>query len=358
MRTKKKRFHWSTLIGLAVSIPLLWWALHDVDLAALLAEFKRARLLPLVLTAVFAFAAFPLQTVRWRYLLRLDGETLPYKPLWHATAIGLMGNNVLPARAGEVARAYAARRLTSVRFSTAFTTILVSRVLDGMTLFVLLAVAGIVGGFTASTEIGGIGLGKLMLTAAIVFAVVIAAVSVAGHFPSITAGITRKVLGVILPTQWVENVIRVAHGIHEGLEVIRSWSRLGHVAFWSFVIWGVNGLSFWFCSRAFDLEIPLHGAYVVQSLVNFGLIIPSTPGFVGVFEAVTRASLELFGVAPEAAVSYALAYHILTYVPITLVGFWSLHRAHLHLVEIQEQVDAEVEGGFTDDVEDVVEAAP
>ncbi len=357
MRTRKKRFHWSTLIGLAVSIPLLWWALHDIDLGTLLGEFKRAKPLPLALTAIFAFAAFPLQTVRWRYLLRLDGEKLPYRPLWYATAVGLMGNNVLPARAGEVARAYVARRLTSVRFSTAFTTILVSRVLDGLTLFTLLALAIVIGGFSASTEVGGVGLGKLMLAAALVFAVVIGAGGVAAHFPSQTVRLTRKVLGMFLPAQWVENVIQVAHGIHEGLDVIRSWSRIGHVVFWSLVIWGVNGLSFWFCSMAFDLNLPLHGAYVVQSLLNFGLIIPSTPGFVGVFEAVTRASLALFGVSPEAAISYALAYHVLNYVPITLVGFWTLHRTHLHLVEIQEQVDAEVDSGFQDEIEGVPEVA-
>ncbi len=96
----------------------------------------------------------------------------------------------------------------------------------------------------------------------------------------------------------------------------------------------------------------------LQSLVNFGLIIPSTPGFIGVFEAVTRASLLLFGVLPESAVSYAIAYHFLTYVPITLAGFWYLHRTHLHLVEIQEQVDAEVESGFQDESISVAEASP
>jgi len=118
------------------------------------------------------------------------------------------------------------------------------------------------------------------------------------------------------------------------------------VVAWSFLVWGINALSFGLCFVAFDLAVPWHGAIVLQSLINFGLVIPSTPGFVGVFEAITRAALGIYGIEPGPAVSYAVAYHFCTYVPITLIGLWSLTRAHLRMSEIQEQVQDRVSGAI------------
>jgi uncharacterized membrane protein YbhN (UPF0104 family) len=63
--------------------------------------------------------------------------------------------------------------------------------------------------------------------------------------------------------------------------------------------------------------------------------LPSSPGFFGVFEAVTRVTLALYGIEAGRAVSYALGYHFSTFVPITVLGIWSLSRAHLHLADLR-----------------------
>ena len=72
---------------------------------------------------------------------------------------------------------------------------------------------------------------------------------------------------------------------------------------------------------------------------------PQGPGYVGVFEAVTRVALVLYGVAPALAVSYALAYHISTFIPITALGLWSLSRAHLHLADLRADQAGAHNGG-------------
>jgi len=78
--------------------------------------------------------------------------------------------------------------------------------------------------------------------------------------------------------------------------------------------------------------------------VNFGLAIPSTPGFVGVFEALTRASLAIYGVPAAAAISFAVAYHFCSYAPLTVIGLWSLTRARIRMSEVQEEVHERVSG--------------
>ena len=127
-------------------------------LADVLHHAQRAHGLPFAGAVILATAVFPIRTIRWRYLLQLEGGRLPFVPLWHATAIGFMANNLLPARAGEFARAYAARRLTGVRLSAAIASVAVERVMDGLVLVGLLAVAIAWGGLAGGTTVGGVSL--------------------------------------------------------------------------------------------------------------------------------------------------------------------------------------------------------
>jgi uncharacterized membrane protein YbhN (UPF0104 family) len=74
------------------------------------------------------------------------------------------------------------------------------------------------------------------------------------------------------------------------------------------------------------IPVSYSGALLMQGLLVLGISIPSTPGFFGPFEAVIVAVLALYGISNEIAFSYAIAYHITSFVPITLLGLWSLTR--------------------------------
>jgi uncharacterized membrane protein YbhN (UPF0104 family) len=116
----------------------------------------------------------------------------------------------------------------------------------------------------------------------------------------------------------------------------------------SIAVWGVNGASFWICNIAFDLQAPWTSGFLLQSLIAFGVAVPSSPGFFGPFEAVTRATLALYGIPAGLAVSYAVSYHLSTFVPITLLGLWSLSRARLHLADLRAARQATQPGSSAD----------
>lgn len=338
-RARKQRgFGWPTVIGIAITIPLVWWSLQGVHIDQMLVQFRRARVVPFLAAMLLVTAAIPIRVLRWRRLLESDRATLRFAPLFHATAIGFMANNVLPARAGELARAYAARRLAGARFSTALTTIVVSRVLDGVTLFALLALATLMGWFSRDVVVSGVPVGRILTVAMIAFGALFVTALIAVHVPNLATGAVSGIARAVLPRRWGDRAVAGVEGILHGMNVLRSWRRFGVVLGWSLVVWGLNGAAVLLCFVAFDLDVPWHAAVVLQSLLNFGLVIPSTPGFVGVFEGLIRAILTVYGVEPNAAVSYALAYHFCTYVPVTLLGFWSLSRAHLHLSDIEDGV--------------------
>lgn len=337
---RKPGLGWTGVGGILLSAVLLVWALHDVRPAELREHFASVRVWPFIGMIVVATLVFPLRTVRWRYLLRLDGETLPWIPLWHSLAIGFMANNLLPARTGEIARAYAAQKLTGVKFSTAAATIAVERVLDGITLVTLLALAAAAGGFTADATFGRVTLGQLITGTALAFAGLLVVAFIAVLQQERATRLVHTVVGAVLPTRWAERIERFFVGLLEGLEALRNPRRFLSIAAWSFVVWGVNGFSFLLCVYAFSLPVPWSAAFVVQSLIAFGVAAPQAPGFFGAFEFASRITLIAYGVSPALAVSYALGYHISTFIPITLLGMYSLSRAHLHIADLRQAAPA------------------
>jgi len=81
----------------------------------------------------------------------------------------------------------------------------------------------------------------------------------------------------------------------------------------------------------------------VQGVIGFGVALPSSPGFFGPFEAATRATLAIYGIGADQAVSYAVGYHVGGFIPITLLGLYSLSRTHVHLGELRRATAQEAE---------------
>src|SRR6267154_691667 len=140
--SKTNRWRGAWLIGLVISVALLAWVLSKSHPAKVWEYAKHANGWLLLLTILVATITFPVRAIRWRLILRdAGGRPFPWMPLWHATTIGFMANNLLPARAGEVARAYVASRQLPVRFTTALGSIGVERVFDALVMLGLMALA-------------------------------------------------------------------------------------------------------------------------------------------------------------------------------------------------------------------------
>jgi uncharacterized membrane protein YbhN (UPF0104 family) len=84
--------------------------------------------------------------------------------------------------------------------------------------------------------------------------------------------------------------------------------------------WVVLGCSFWILMRAFSLDLPFAAGLLVIVTINMGLVLPSSPAALGVFEAATVIALKTFGVPQAQALSYALVLHLLNLVPFIVVG--------------------------------------
>jgi uncharacterized protein (TIRG00374 family) len=139
----------------------------------------------------------------------------------------------------------------------------------------------------------------------------------------------RLVRALIPFRRLADRVVALIENLRQGFGALRSPARLGAAVFWSVAHWLLNGAAFFVAFAAFGIRVDFAGALLVQSLLAFGIAAPSTPGYFGIFELVAAAALALFGVPTEIGVAYGITYHVATFVPITLLGLWSLARSGL-----------------------------
>lgn len=312
------------VLGILVSLGLLLWALRGVSPGEVLRHIGAADPAVLAAAVVLATLTFPLRLVRWRLLLRNEsGRAYPSRPLWHAIALGFMANNLLPLRAGELVRSYAASRSAGIRFTTVFLSVAVERIFDALTVVALLTLALLSPDLPHSAIVGGVSIahiarmGGLMGAVALLLAVLVVAAPLAAE---------RWVRRLLPSPRLATRIVSLIEAVRQGLGVLRTPARLVGVIFWSLVLWLVNALAFYVGFAAFDIPVSYLGALLLQGLLILGISIPSTPGFFGPFEAVIVAVLALYGVPSDLAFSYAISFHVTSFVPITLLGFWSLTR--------------------------------
>ena len=316
-------------MAIAATLGLLYWVLRGTSLTDVLAHLRAARPAPLLLAVVLATATFPLRVIRWRILLRREGGgPVAWTALWHATAMGFMANNTLPFRLGELVRSYAASRLGGLPLATALSSVAVERALDGLTLVLLLGVALFSAGLPAETVVMGARLDAVATRAGIVCAVIFAG----ALFVVLRPVAAERLVRLLVPfPRLADRVVGVIENLRHGFGVLRSPARLGSAVFWSLAHWAMNAAAFYVAFAAFGIQVGFAGALLVQSLLAFGIAAPSTPGYFGIFELVVAAALALFGVPAAVGVAYGLTYHIVTFVPITLAGLWSLARSGLRM---------------------------
>jgi glycosyltransferase 2 family protein len=325
---------WRGALGILLSVGFLYFAFRGIALSEVVAQVRRANLGLLLLSAVAATCIFPLRALRWRPILDPIAPGLPIARLWSATAIGMMINNVVPARAGEFARAYALSRSTpQVPFPAAFASLAVDRLFDAVVVLLLMFGAMLDPAFPRGATfmdrpVASYATFFLMVTLAgiaVLYAVVLFPAAVLRAYELVARRLVPK-----FEARGRDALVSLANG----LSVLRTPRRFVAVFGWTVLHWLVNALAFWIAFRAVGIDAPFSAALFLQGIIAIGVAIPQAPGFFGVFETFGKYGLGIYGVAPDAAVTWAIGFHFLSYVPITLIGAWHFLRAGLSMSDL------------------------
>ena len=328
------KFGWRGALGLALSAAALWWTLRGIHFGSVLGHIRRADPLLLALSTAAATAIFPLRARRWRPILHSVAPDLPLAPLWRSTAIGMMVSNVVPARAGELARAYALTRETPrVRFSAAFASVAVDRVFDAAVVLLLMFAAMLDPQFVGGSVIAGQPASRVISGGAVFAGSVLAVLYVMARFPEAVVRAYETLARRLSPTLERRGG-EVLRTFVSGLGVLRRPALFAEVLWWTLLHWLLNAIAFWLCFRAVGVDAPFMAALFLQGLIAIGVALPSAPGFFGVFEFFAKAGLTLYGVPDDVAVAWAISFHFLSFIPITVIGAWYFARLGLRMREI------------------------
>jgi len=329
---KQWRFWLGILISL-VCLTLVLWRIDYREVLSALTQANYAWLIPAVLPFAATIAS---KVLRWQLLFPGDHSRIRRSKLLSALMISYALNTILPARLGEVARAYVIGESENVSKSLAFSTIVVEKVLDVLTLLLLLVLL-----------LPFVPLPSWIQQSALVMAPVFLCL-----FAIILAVAYRRKRTLAVVRYFVERVPRLdAERLLASLEsALSGFDALGSLRTnlllwgWSIAVWATSGLFMLFVMFAFHIDAPPAAAFLLLCVTSLGMTVPSSPGYIGVYHWLVVSTLQIFGVERELALSFAFAVHALTFVPLTLIGIFYMIRENYSLQRIEHEALAKPGG--------------
>jgi uncharacterized protein (TIRG00374 family) len=329
---------WQFWIGVIISAAFMYFALKGLHLSEVWVNVVQAKFYWIIPGVAIWFVGLLIRTWRWHYLLR-PLKKIPTLKMFPIVAIGYMGNNIYPARAGEVLRAVVLKRHEDVPISASLATVVVERIFDGVVMlgFVFLNLSELARLTHDSGFIGNIQ--QLALWGTGIFLGALMVFLLAAMFPQTAERLISIVAAKIVPERWREKLMSLVNRFLAGLEALRSPRDVLMIFFTSVIIWLLETGKYWFVMHAFNFQVSFFALMLMNGIVNLATTIPSAPGYVGTFDLPGIALLNAYGVPKEIATAYTLVLHAALWLPITLLGAYYFTREGLkwtQKIEVQE----------------------
>ncbi|HET7077840.1 MAG TPA: lysylphosphatidylglycerol synthase transmembrane domain-containing protein [Chloroflexia bacterium] len=321
-------------IGVAISIVFLYLTFRGQDFGKIGESLSRVHYWALIPALACYFAGVWIRALRWGVLLSPVRKGIHPNRLFRFLAIGYMGNDILPARLGDVIRVYVLSRRESVTKSATLATILVERIFDGLTMIGFLAGSALFIQINADLTLALRVSTILFLAGLLVFVFLAAAPQRIVTLIRLILG--RSPVGKVIPESLHERALHMTTSFVEGLSVLRNWRGLLSVMGLSVAAWSAEAAMYYIIGAwGFDLQIPVHAYTMTTAAANLGTLVPSSPGYIGVFEGIAIPVLtNVFRLDDHIAASYVVLLHAALYFPVTLLGLFYMVRESVSWSEL------------------------
>lgn len=327
-------------LGFAITAGFAWYVVRDVDVALVAETLRGANWLLLVALSVPAYlAVIQLRAMRWRHLTDPIAP-IGVRPLFRATAVGFMANNIFPLRLGEIIRPLYLSREVGASSAALFGTVILERVIDTIMVLGMACLAIALRGAGSEDTLARVA--YALIPVALAPALGLVALRVA---PNLVIDLASWLLRPF-PARLGSYLIDVLRRFGAGLGAMRGGSHLVWIAVHSVVVWFVASAipmlaGFW------ALGVDLGGAFetlvaawAVLAAVGMAVAIPSAPGFFGTYHAACKLALEPFGVSAEVAVALGTLLHGVFWLTLTPLGFAVLRFRHTSWKELERAAEA------------------
>jgi uncharacterized protein (TIRG00374 family) len=330
----------TVLLGLVLSAVCLGAFVWNADWDAIGDAFAAVDPLWVVAGALGMWISLVGRAWRWRVLLGPAHPTT-FRHRLTTTAIGFMGNTIFPGRIGEPLRAFMLARLEPhVSFTTAIATLVIERLFDLLATLVALVI------FLAF-EVPPAGRGDVLGQIRVVgwtfaLGLLVAVVALLG-VSALPAARVGAVLGRILPARVASAIEHVVTSFRAGLDGLRSPLAVVQALGFTAVVWLAILSTSWCMLRAFHFDdLGILEALGLMVVLCFAVALPQAPGYLGVFQVASEATLVgLYGVPAARAKAFAIALWAAQQLPMVAAGALSLWVEGVSLRDVKRDVEAQ-----------------
>lgn len=258
-----------------------------------------------IMALVGALALYAVATLmrgeRWAHILwRSDVKDATRGDAYALVPVGYMGNNVLPARGGELLRTFLLGGKVEATKRTILGTILAERVLDAVALGVILIVLA----YDLLRRLPKPNPTLLLIGGGLVVVLALVAAIAFLRYRERLLFLLRALAPLAQPSR-------------------QLLSRFGLVLLGvSLLIWGVEASVYMAVGHAVDITLSLQDALAVVAFTNAASLIPAAPGYIGTYDAAVIFAVGAVSTASKSTIlSYLLLLRFVLFIPITVAGF-------------------------------------
>ncbi len=312
-------------IGILISLIFIYIVFRRVDFGRVLHTLLTVNYFIILPAVIIQVLSYWTRSIRWSLMLT-SIKKIKASRLFPIICLSYLANNILPLRAGELVRAYLIGEKEGISKTAAFSTVILERIYDGITLVLFFGAIAFIYPFPLKVKIVG-ALFSLIFFGALIFIILIVV------FRDRMLKFTTLFLK-ILPEKIHKKIYAVLEKLIDGFDIIKDRRNLLLIAFYSVLTWLMEACLIFAIATAFGFSSTVYLSVVTLTLVNFLIMIPSSPGYIGTFEGACTYSLSLFGIVRDTGVSFALIYRVFQYVPITVLGFVYLFKEGVSLTAL------------------------
>jgi len=310
--------NWKLWAGLLISALFLYLSLRNVDIYRTWVVIRDSDLWLIGLVVIINFFQFIIRSWRWHIFLDTIKKT-GFSNRLLSILIGFAANCILPARLGEFIRANYLGHAENISRSSAFGTIVVERIFDVFTLFLILLIG--LFGTTFSKELNAVSgsLGATGLSIFLIYIMMIGFLAGLKYYTDPFLNLLDRVL-FFLSQHLRSRIIDVVRNFTLGLVPIKSAYGWVKVILYSFILWFSALCQVQLISWSIGLPIPFIATFLIITMASFGVMIPSSPGYIGTFHLAVQYGFMLYGAAREEALSAAILLHATFFFPTIVFG--------------------------------------
>lgn len=318
----KQRTVRSLLSRLVVSLAiggLFFWFLRrsGLNLAPRASDFANVKWWTVGAYFVLYTVVHYFRAIRWAHLLKPINANVPTRRLIAISFVGFLAIMLLPLRMGEVVRPVLIRQKGKISGSAALGTIAAERVLDGLYVAILLAVALT---FVPKLSLDGVMLGNFAIAnvprlgylLVLVFAGALATLAMFLWQHALAVKLTRSIIGLV-STSLADKLEKKVSDLADGLRAVPDPKLMLPFTVETLLYWGANALTMWLLGWGCGLPMTVGHAFAVMGVLAMGILLPSAPGLFGAFQFSVFAALLMY-FPREVVMQQGAAYVFLMYV--------------------------------------------